>query len=77
MKNHCTTWQAQEQLVSFFTGYDIQGIQDTKDLDIRSLNHSTTVILDNSYDEGIHHELYIKYMLKVVSPNIPYITVAL
>jgi len=54
-----------------FTGYNIQGIQDTKDLDIRSLNHSTTVILDNSYGEGIRHELYIKYMLKVVSPNIP------
>jgi len=71
MKNHCTSWQAQQQLISFFTGYNIQGIQDTKDLDIRSLNHGTTVILDNSYGEGIRHELYIKYMLKVVSPNIP------
>jgi len=67
MKNHCTSWQAQQQLMSFFTGYDIQGIQDTKDLDI---SHSTIVILDNSYGEGIRHELYIKYMLKVVSPNI-------
>ena len=67
-KNHCTSWQTQQQLISFFTEYNIQGIQDTKD--IRSLDHSTTVILDNSYGEGIHHELYIKYMLKVVSPNI-------
>ena len=51
-----------------FTGYIIQGIQDTKD--IRSQNHSTTVILENSYGEGIRHEPYIKYMPKVVSPNI-------
>jgi len=70
MKKRCTSWQAQQQLMSFFTGYNAQGIQNTKDLDIRSQNHSTTVILDNSYGEGICHEPYIKYMLKVVSPNI-------
>jgi len=34
MKKHCTSWQAQQQLISFFTGYNIQGIQNTKDLDI-------------------------------------------
>jgi len=35
------------------TGYDIQDIQDT--VYIRSLDHSTTVIFDNSYGERICH----------------------